>query len=70
VKWKVSWRWPRPELGCRVKGKNRIQVNEMGRTCMCGRAEIKEHKLIGKTSSEEPIGEERVDGKIVLKRIL
>jgi hypothetical protein len=21
VKQKVSWRWPRPELGCRAKGK-------------------------------------------------
>jgi hypothetical protein len=26
VKWKVSWRWPRPELGCKAKGKRKGAV--------------------------------------------
>jgi hypothetical protein len=28
MKRKVSWRWPRPELGCRAKGKKMLEAQE------------------------------------------
>jgi hypothetical protein len=35
VKWKVSWRQPRPELGCRAKGKKSESVIEVPHKYIC-----------------------------------